>query len=105
MKKTSWIALLGVAALAMPFAVNAEETAPKPKKPKPSQVEKLDTDKDGKVSVEEYAAPSKAKFKKMDRDGDGFLVAEEFKKLPKASKKDKKVQKEATEAATGTTTE
>jgi Ca2+-binding EF-hand superfamily protein len=54
-----------------------------------------DTDKDGKVSAEEFAGDDKKlqkKFKKLDKDKDGFLSAEEFDKLSaqKNKKKDKK---------------
>lgn len=57
-----------------------------------------DADKDGKLSVKEFAGEDKKmkkKFKKLDTDKDGFLNAEELKKGDsgedmKKKKKDKK---------------
>ena len=45
---------------------------------------KLDTDKDGKISLKEFMAVAKDKdraeelFKSIDSDKDGFLIKEEF---------------------------
>ena len=38
----------------------------------------LDTDKDGKISYEEFMAPHKNRFKNADADGDGYLTPEEY---------------------------
>lgn len=47
--------------------------------------EKLDTDKDGKISKEEVDKADrprlKENFSKIDADGDGFISKEEFKKM------------------------
>jgi len=37
----------------------------------------FDTDKDGKVSLDEFRAPGDQSFKTIDTDGDGFATAEE----------------------------
>ena len=37
----------------------------------------FDTNKDGKVSLDEFRAPGDASFKTIDADGDGFATAEE----------------------------
>ncbi len=52
-----------------------------------SEFMKLDADKDGKVSLEEYTKKvgekqkkaAEARFKKADKNKDGFLVLDEFK--------------------------
>ena len=51
-----------------------------------------DTDKDGKLSVEEFAGDDKKlkkSFKKLDKDKDKFLSEEEFKASMKEGKKKK----------------
>lgn len=40
-------------------------------------IEQLDTDGDGRVSLEEALAPQRARFAEVDTDGDGFITAEE----------------------------
>jgi hypothetical protein len=42
----------------------------------------LDTNKDGKVSLEEFSAPMKAHFEKLDVNHDGFLDEAELKAPP-----------------------
>jgi Ca2+-binding EF-hand superfamily protein len=37
----------------------------------------FDSDKDGKVSLDEFRAPGDQSFKTIDADGDGFATAEE----------------------------
>ena len=39
---------------------------------------RLDTDKDGKISYDEFIAPHKKRFEEIDKDGDGYLTQEEF---------------------------
>jgi Ca2+-binding EF-hand superfamily protein len=38
----------------------------------------LDTDRDGKISYDEYMVPHKQKFGILDKDGDGYLSQEEL---------------------------
>jgi hypothetical protein len=68
-------------------AAPAAGDAAKPKRDPAEVFKKLDTNGDGKISLEEFLAgpagkkdPEKAKeiFKKKDKDGDGFLTLEEF---------------------------
>ncbi|MAS86466.1 MAG: calcium-binding protein [Micavibrio sp.] len=40
-------------------------------------MEKVDTNKDGKISKAESQAAHDARFEKMDTDGDGFVTKEE----------------------------
>ena len=46
-------------------------------------LEKMDTDKDGKLSAKEVKGPLKDHFTKADANEDGFISEEEFKKMPK----------------------
>jgi hypothetical protein len=76
----------GKPATAAPAAPAAGDAA-KPKHDPAEVFKKLDTNGDGKISLEEFLAgpqgkkdPAKATetFKKKDKDGDGFLTLEEF---------------------------
>ncbi|HSI14479.1 MAG TPA: EF-hand domain-containing protein [Chthoniobacter sp.] len=68
-------------------AAPAAGDAAKPKRDPAEVFKKLDTNGDGKISLDEFKAgpqgkkdPAKAEeiFKKKDKDGDGFLSLEEF---------------------------
>ena len=74
------------------------EKAPKPDKlgpPPPGQGEQgpppgveeifaqMDSNKDGKLSIEEVKGPLKNDFSKIDTNGDGFISKEELEKAPK----------------------
>lgn len=79
------ISLLTVALL---FALLASVSA--------DALKEKDSDKDGKLSVEEFAGDDKKKklqFKKLDADKDGFLNAEELKGSDKGEEKKKKKKK------------
>jgi len=45
-------------------------------------LKRLDTDGDGKVSLEEFIAPARARFSEMDANKDGFLDEDERKAPP-----------------------
>lgn len=49
-------------------------------------MEQFDTDKDGKISMDEWLEKSKARFKKMDTNSDGFIDKNEMKEKKKARK-------------------
>lgn len=53
-------------------------------------LEKMDTDKDGKLSKNEVKGPLKEIFKKIDTDEDGFISKNEFEKAPKPKRKERK---------------
>ena len=93
-----------LAALMVFGAEAAEKKAKGKDKGKGNPIAKIDADKDGKVSLEEFVADLEAKaekadkefdadaaeaaFEKKDKDGDGFLTAAEMaggKKGPKKS--------------------
>lgn len=44
-----------------------------------AHLERIDTDKDGKISRAEHLAAAEEHFNRMDKDGDGFITAEERK--------------------------
>jgi Ca2+-binding EF-hand superfamily protein len=83
-------------ALALPLHAEEDGAEAKPKKPNPEKVfKKLDKDKDGFLSKEEFAAGAKnaekagTAFGKKDKDGDGKLSNEEFASEGKGKKKEK----------------
>ncbi|MGN6209374.1 EF-hand domain-containing protein [Asticcacaulis sp.] len=45
-------------------------------------LKRLDTDKDGRISLEEFSAPMKAHFARMDANKDGYLDENELKAPP-----------------------
>lgn len=45
-------------------------------------IQQMDTNKDGKLSIEEVQGPLKNDFDKIDTDDDGFLSLEELKNAP-----------------------
>ncbi|MBF4985222.1 EF-hand domain-containing protein [Nonlabens mediterrranea] len=45
-------------------------------------IQQMDTNKDGKLSIEEVQGPLKNDFDKIDTDDDGFLSIEELKNAP-----------------------
>jgi hypothetical protein len=45
-------------------------------------IKQLDTDKDGRISLEEFSAPMKAHFARMDANKDGYLDETELKAPP-----------------------
>lgn len=47
----------------------------------------LDTNADGTVSAEEFAAGATARFARADQDGDGFLSADELMRHPRAEER------------------
>ena len=77
-----WL-ILGLIASTMSFS--AAFGADKPKASAEDKFKKLDTNGDGKLSMDEFKAGQKdatkaeAAFKKMDKDNDGFLTLEEYK--------------------------
>lgn len=76
---------LGLAALVLNVTPAMAETAPAPdKKPdekpyKSRMFEENDTDKDGKVSKQEFLIGSEKRFAEIDTNKDGFLTMDEMK--------------------------
>ena len=95
MKKTTSLATV-VAITLMGSALCQAQDAPK-KAPNPQQkFEKLDADKNGSVSSDEFKAKAKdsakadKQFAKLDADKNGSLSLEEFSAAPAKPKKPKK---------------
>ena len=93
------IALVTSISLVGSTLLQAEEAKKKPAKDPKAAFEKLDADKNGSISKEEFSAPAKdpakaeAAFAKKDANQDGSLSPEEFSaggpKKDKAAKKPK----------------
>jgi hypothetical protein len=80
--KKQVLAALAVSLLAAPVFAQDAPPAGEHKGPHggPNRfIEKVDTDKDGKVSRAEFQAKGDAMFKEADADGDGFITKEEAK--------------------------
>jgi Ca2+-binding EF-hand superfamily protein len=76
-------ALLAGTAIALALGAGAyAQTGPGSKSPgerfRTQFMERLDTNKDGKITKDEYAAARTAEFKAADKNGDGFISKEEF---------------------------
>lgn len=75
-------AMLAVAATALSFSALAQ--APEAGKPELREapgggmLQRLDTDGDGLLSLQEFQAAGEARFASLDADGDGRVSAEEF---------------------------
>lgn len=94
MKKLGVIVLVFVGALAM-LAVNyafAQSEAPVGKCPH-ARFDAMDTDKDGKISHDEFMAKCEKRFKAMDANNDGFVSKEEKTEACKKKWEAKKGQK------------
>ena len=66
--------------------------------------EKLDTDKDGKISEAEQVAHAKERFAAMDANKDGFVTKEEGKAHHEAKKAEWKKKREEMKAKEGAET-
>jgi Ca2+-binding EF-hand superfamily protein len=100
------VLLLAVTGLVLGAAHAEAAKGKNPRKKGPeARLAKVDTDKDGKVSREEFAAKlgeggeqaTAKKFSKLDRNGDGYLTLDELKAAAEArqKKKSKKPKKTA----------
>ena len=89
MKKTTTLATIVAVTLMGSAVCHAQDSA------KAKQFEKIDADKNGSISLEEYKAKSKtpdtadAKFAKLDTDKNGSLSLEEWATPQKRAPKQK----------------
>jgi len=97
MKKTTTLATVVAITLMGSALCHAQDAAKKQ-----NQFNKIDADKNGSISLEEYKAKSKTpeqadkKFKKLDADKNGSVSLEEFSAAkPKKPKKQKPAAKAA----------
>nr|WP_298097487.1 EF-hand domain-containing protein [uncultured Shinella sp.] len=63
-----------------------------------AMIERLDTNKDGKVSLDEYKANASAAFKAFDADGNGQVTKDEIKARHAAFKEARKAVRDAADA-------
>ena len=61
--------------------------------------EKIDTNADGKISLDEHLASAKERFTKMDQDKDGFVTKEEAQELKKNMREKMKEMKDKRQKA------
>lgn len=93
-------------ALTVPAAFAADDTAAPAKKEGPGKhrprLEMLDTNKDGKISKDEFLAPHISHFAKLDTNGDGFATKEEIeaRRAEWQEKKKEKMEQKAAEEKT-----
>ena len=66
-----------------------------------AMIERLDADKDGKVSLDEFKTNVSAAFKAFDADGNGQVTKDEIKARHAAFKDARKAVRDATEADKG----
>ncbi|MFZ4125224.1 MAG: hypothetical protein ACOYJ2_04035, partial [Rickettsiales bacterium] len=75
MKKSTTVAILSAVLFATPAFAEMHEGGPKgPGGHHGKMMEKIDTDKDGKVSKAEHLAHADQKFTEMDTNKDGFVT-------------------------------
>jgi Ca2+-binding EF-hand superfamily protein len=81
MQRATQLALIALCAGLAAHTASAQSEAPPPGEQAGAAakafIEKLDTDKNGGISLEEATAPQKEQFTSNDKDGDGFITAEE----------------------------
>lgn len=68
----------------MALAATSEDNGAKP--PMKDRFDRLDQDKDGRISAEEFKAGGKFRFGKMDVDGDGVITMAELEKSERAER-------------------
>lgn len=85
--KTTPLLILGTLLSAASFATAQEKPKREPRPATQEELEKFDTDKDGKLSKEEREAARAAREKEFDKDGDGKLNDEERKAMREAREK------------------
>ncbi|MBN1378680.1 MAG: hypothetical protein JXA04_05550 [Gammaproteobacteria bacterium] len=90
--------LLATALSATAFAGDKPERCDAHAKKK-NPVERLDADKDGNVSHDEFMANAEERFSKLDANSDGVIQKEEFVKAKKDYKDKKKDKMKAKESA------
>ncbi len=74
-----WLLAAAVAALILPSEAMAKDDSSRHGRYKDHIMEKVDANKDGKISKDEFLAAHAAKFDEMDTNKDGFLSEEERK--------------------------
>ena len=68
---------IAVTILALLLAGNTQAETPQPITAGDAFMHHYDSDKNGKISLEEFQAPAARQFEQMDADADGSISAEE----------------------------
>jgi Ca2+-binding EF-hand superfamily protein len=77
MQRAASILAAAVAASLFTTSAIAQDEPAAASSPADAFIQQLDTDGDGKVSLDEALAPQKTRFSETDTDGDGFVSSEE----------------------------
>ncbi|MEA3641404.1 MAG: EF-hand domain-containing protein [Lamprobacter sp.] len=77
MQRVASILVIAIAGTFITSLSIAQDEAAAPTTPAEAFIQQLDTDGDGKVSLDEALAPQKPRFTETDGDGDGFISKEE----------------------------
>ncbi len=77
MQRATSILAIAIAGTFVTGSALAQDAAPADMQPADAFIQQLDTDGDGKVSLEEALAPQQQRFDEIDADGDGYITAEE----------------------------
>jgi Ca2+-binding EF-hand superfamily protein len=81
------VTVIALAIIGCSSSKRATDSTTKTSAPNTSQImTEMDSNKDGKLSMDEVKGPIKNDFSKIDSNSDGFISKEELNKAPKPNK-------------------